>query len=1128
MLSTLVSFWCLHTACTSYTKRDSSGEYYIFNDTINMIIKCDDITFCYFQCDNCTDSTFITNSTAVTINCAQCDFLNVYAQYANHVIMNITATISGYFHLEHAHDINIIYNGVDRSVIYAPYSHSFRLQSYDYNSYNIFNLDYVSNGIYFYCLGNSCRLSSSTIAAFHANNFSFTTVGGSGIDNFIYCPSHDDNVCLIDINSLRHQTLYIANISYDFLPLTITGRDLDPYYYTEFELFCNPNAHGVYQSSTDLVYHSTRDEKCRDLSSTCCYLNNRQERDNIFCADGDSHCVINCAQNNCSNSNIYPANHTTELYVICPGIHDCSNTEIYCPTNVNSVCDIKCPVVSSCTSAIIHSNTNNEYVNLQCLDASSCTYLTLFVDQIETDTNIGPTIHITCEYKTFATCAYALFFVNTEIELFNITCGANQGCENTDIHVEKARKTQINCMGQCALNVYGESHSHNAIQIHCVSKMCSYKSLNIFIEEQYEFDYISLLGDYNYSAFGGEILCSGEKEWPSIYSHSSMNKYKNKYFCDPFRGNWSEIYYCNDHEACDYRLNDTHKIIIYANHTRSLSILCTNGCSQISIFAQYASEVTIHCKEDCDQIKLNANHANSLDIKCESNCAYLMINALYSEQVVIHTESMLSSEINALHNTNLFYLRCNTECNDLDIVLPSHPSSEKTIECNGDEACKEMRVYSDNSNWNDITNLTITSCENTPSHQNWFLFCPSSIPMWVNDHWKRYIPCVYLHNLPQPFCECDRLSDTQLVDYLVNGAIIFDPFGNEECFDHRFESIEWKIFHPIFSITLVVVALCMICVWCVIFTKNFLRKSEEMITIEPTAFVVLIYIYVSDAFIWIIQIYLVVLCWTMRGHYADICASLPVSVCNLHSGCGVNYDGSRCTLPQWPIPLLSEMVLAFLLTSIGFVLLGGYKARADYSWVKDGIPSPATHCVTVFLCGLCIFHDEKTWNGLIKHQYKKRSYEFWHNSKALGIFYLIRYVAFFIPPLWLYFVSIEESEKEIDFNLEWYDIWFIFAVLLLVMLNEFIKQRYQMLSLYDEQKHVHFILTEYCGEGIGLLIASYLGPVGESDVIYQSNSILQPASSTLALAISIDHDSDNEPVDTNFGDIEMEERTELV
>eukprot|EP01083_Nonionella_stella_P000005 8_1 len=1121
MLSTLVSFWCLHTACTSYTKRDSSGEYYIFNDTINMIIKCDDITFCYFQCDNCTDSTFITNSTAVTIDCAQCDFLNVYAQYANHVIMNITATISGYFHLEHAHDINIIYNGVDRSVIYAPYSHSFRLQSYDYNSYNIFNLDYVSNGIYFYCLGNSCRLSSSTIAAFHANNFSFTTVGGSGIDNFIYCPSHDDNVCLIDINSLRHQTLYIANISYDFLPLTITGRDLDPYYYTEFELFCNPNAHGVYQSSTDLVYHSTRDEKCRDLSSTCCYLNNRQERDNIFCADGDSHCVINCAQNNCSNSNIYPANHTTELYVICPGIHDCSNTEIYCPTNVNSVCDITCPVVSSCTSAIIHSNTNNEYVNLQCSDLS-CQYLTLFVDAIETypnTDNISTNINVMCGSVYGRACEEAYFYVNAEIEVFNITC-ADYSCNI--IHVENARNTHINCLDECSLNVYGRSQSHNSIQLHGEQ---GYPSCSIFIEEQYELDYISSDGGILTS-----VLCSGEKEWPLIYANYN-NKYENQYFCDPFRDNWSEIYYCNEDQTCDYTFHETQKTLIYANHARSLSILCTTQCSQMSVFVRYVDKVTIHCTGECEQIKLNADHAHSLEIKCDSYCTEFIIDALYSEEVLIDSEHMISSEINTLQNTNLFSLRCHATCDDLDIVLSSYSSSKTSIECIGDNVCTDMRIYSANRSWNDITNLTIFSCENTTyqnhstAPKNWFLFCPSSIPIWAYSRSSSYNPCVYLHNMQQPFCECDRLSDVQLLDHLVGAVFLFDPFGNELCFEHLSKSIEWKTFQQIFGIMIAVVVLCMICIWCIIFTKNFVLKTTQMMNIEPPSFVVLNYVYVCDAFIWVIQIYLVVLCFAMRIHYEDICSSLPLSVCGLHLNCDVHE--TECALQQWAIPLLvSGFALALLIASIVGVLLGSGDCSPD--WVQKGIPSRTTHCVTIFIWNICMYvPDEKNWNEIIKHQYKQRTYAFWHYSKALVIFYMIRYVAFFIPPLCLYFVYINEESEEIDFKLQWYD---VLPVLLLVILNEVIKKRYQMLSPYDEQKHVQFILTEYCGDGIGALIAAFLGSVGDEDLIYKSNSLLQPASGVLTLAISQGDtdESDHDPVDTNFGDIEMEERTELV
>eukprot|EP01083_Nonionella_stella_P147972 467681_1 len=90
------------------------------------------------------------------------------------------------------------------------------------------------------------------------------------------------------------------------------------------------------------------------------------------------------------------------------------------------------------------------------------------------------------------------------------------------------------------------------------------------------------LNNLNWS-FDATIFCSGEEEWPWIYPSSGTSGWryqsenKHEYFCDPFRANWSEIHYCNDDEACDYTFDNTEKILIYANHTRSLSILCTTN-----------------------------------------------------------------------------------------------------------------------------------------------------------------------------------------------------------------------------------------------------------------------------------------------------------------------------------------------------------------------------------------------------------------------------------------------------------------------------------------------------------------------------------------------------------------------
>eukprot|EP01083_Nonionella_stella_P173289 597411_1 len=992
MLSTVVSLWCLYSTCTSYVVRNASGEYHRWTATtlIHKTIECNDASFCDLECVDCDDFTFITNSISVTIDCRGCDFLDVHAEYADCVMMNIMNSANAYFHLEHAHDINITCTQFRSSTIYAPYSHNFRFHPVNYVSNIFFYLNYVSNGIHF-DYPESGSLYKSNIAAFHAKNFSFSV---RGYDNVIYCPSHSENVCVIDFNSLDDMELHIANISFDFSPLTVTNGNTS---YTGtgwglLNIFCNPDEHGVYQSST-LIHGSIEYEynwwdewSCSDASSQCCFLNNRKNRTSIFCNDSDSHCVIHCTpQNDCAHSNIYPSDITTELYVICSGHKwsGCADTEIYCPANANSVCDVTCSDFSACQSAIVYSNTNNEHVNLRCSDSESCGYLKLFMDGIHTDPNmnyIDTKINVEC--YGHGACDEASFFVNAEIEIFNITC-KNGVCQDTSIHAEKARNTQIHCAHDCDLNIYGESQSHNAIQLHCVTKMCTAANLKIFIEQQYELDYISVA---NYSAFDGGIrsFCSGEKEWPSIYASYGYRS-RDEYLCDPFRDSWNDIHYCNEEETCDYKFDETEKVLIYANHARSLSILCTKQCSQISVFAQYAVEVTVRCTGDCDRMKLMANHAHSLDIGCERNCTQFMINALYSEQVLIDSEVMTSSEINALHNTDLFTLRCRTQCNDLDIVLPSYSSSHTSIECIGNNVCQEeMRIYSTNRTWNDITNLTITHCTiNTTSYsansRNWILFCPSSIPRWARGMY--YNPCVYLNNMQQPFCECDWLSEIDLTDHLAGGMVIFDPFGNEACFEHLSESIEWKTFQQIFGIMIAVVVLCMICIWCIIFTKNFVLKTTQMMNIEPPSFVVLNYVYVCDAFIWVIQIYLVVLCFAMRIHYEDICSSLPLSVCGLHLNCDVHE--TECALQQWAIPLLvSGFALALLIASIVGVLLGSGDCSPD--WVQKGIPSRTTHCVTIFIWNICMYvPDEKNWNEIIKHQYKQRTYAFWHYSKAL-------------------------------------------------------------------------------------------------------------------------------------------------
>eukprot|EP01083_Nonionella_stella_P164042 541727_1 len=1168
-MSTFAVWLALYSLCIASHAQpekhasNSSGQYFIMNDTMNMKKECNHSKLCYLFCTYCQDFIFSTNSTAVAIDCNGCDDFKVYAQYAMNFTMRLRNSTYNHFYLHHAQDINITYDSVDYSVIHAPYANRFTFEPVSTDStyptsnrYNIFYLDYVSNAIYFDCPNDkSCGLSQSIVAAAHANYFSLKhiQIGSSSI----YCPSHDGNVCVIDIDSFDRYvdaSIYISKTQHVVSPLNITDVDdyyttLPDYYYSKngyyyytirFELWCNENDYGVYESSTsielyvdpvlshqggcrDAMFDQWRGRRTGDILQTCCALVDRfstdpTDRNDTFCDDDGTNCIVDCRDNGtvCSHSNIHPSNSTIDLYVICNQWRQCSRAVIHCPTTVNSSCHISSAAYTD--YIMIKSNTNNRYVNLDCQNGE-CQKIQLWVDPMSRDTN-----HV----------------INT---IVNITCGPVGQCGHLELHTEMADTLQINCLANDAcygLDIDGKSDTQNAIQFYCESKAaCNFWHNRLFTTGEYKLDYVAVQFGSSVAPSKVEglfdVYCSGEKVMnPSM--HSDYERYMSTYICDPFRENWNEIRYCNHSQTCHYTFTDTDKIIIYSLDASSLSISCAN-CTQMNVFANNASRITLHCTRTCDNIKINATYVDTVHFICDTLCRKIMISAAHSQNVTIDSDTLISSEINALHATNVFDLRCSTTCDDLNIAIPSHPSSKTSITCIGDYVCKEMHIYSNNGRWNDINNLSFIMCNRsaypyTNDPHNWFLYCPSSFPMWEYRPGEYRLRCRYLTAFKPPFCECDRLRNSQITNSVTDAYVTveFAPFS-AECihFEYRYSNTfqVLKLSQSIFGTIVAIISFSIICVWSILFIKNhlFLRYVHPATYIGPPSLHQFTYISLSDLFVWLIQIYILLLCAGIYGHSKDdICESIPVlDLCKLRSICAID-DGICTSTPliySFYIVSFVALCLSMLCVCFGIIMIKLEVCEILCSG-NTKCKGRMTHCFTAKLFLYC--HSKALQENVIQNEYFQRT--FWPIDRPVVLFYLIRYCVFFIGPLLFYFEYIFDDEL-MDLNIKWYD---VFPVLLVLILNEMIKKRYRMLPPYNRTKHVEYILMQFCActQHIGSLIMSFVGEDDdvECDSICQSpGSLLQQASaSSKRIIIFNDGAEETEETGRTYGLDEPDEK----
>eukprot|EP01084_Bolivina_argentea_P290021 498122_1 len=571
LLSVLASSIIYTTHSKSFT--NSSGQYFISlqdDDAFNEDIVCTHQIFCYFHIIDITWGTKITtHSTSVSINCSYCNRLKVFSD-ADNFAMIYTSSSYGRFHLENVNNIEIYYESVQDSTLYAQYASNVKTYV-GKSSGNVFYLDNVSNNIHFICDSNhySYCSDSSTISAANANQFNLTiphynnhTVWGIR-DTIIYCPYHNNNVCNFELelmSQMRSVEIFIPDMNISdhntsIMPLRVYSHEqTDTKHYKKLTIWCQENEKtGIYQSNTDIYYDTiTNRTECSDIESSCCYLKNH--RQNIFCPHHDI-CTIDCNKIYCINNNIYSSNSTTSLNVICNSTN-CHNTIINCPTKLNTSCNVTNVLcrpyyIHACDSTVIRYNTNNIHNDTISPFEYKFDYLQIYYkgslhtihhcdDGINCDINLNRNDIPVIIYANYVNslsiscinCSFINIYANNAsivtikcvdtchdiklngifVKTFNLQCFINQNtyrlCDNLYINVIHAKQVYINAVNMSNVILY-------AINPNNVSLTCRDSC-----------DYIQLYSANKKNVLKTVTICDyGDYQRWKYYCRSPINKY---------------------------------------------------------------------------------------------------------------------------------------------------------------------------------------------------------------------------------------------------------------------------------------------------------------------------------------------------------------------------------------------------------------------------------------------------------------------------------------------------------------------------------------------------------------------------------------------------------------------------
>ena len=393
----------------------------------------------------------------------------------------------------------------------------------------------------------------------------------------------------------------------------------------------------------------------------------------------------------------------------------CNETKIYCPTDKNSRCDIKCVETGSCYLMMIEGDEYN-LINMDCLSEGSCINTTISAPDAEEinvlcfehnacfgldiDGKFTKTISMVCTSNTSTSpwwdhythdqaCNYVNIIASNISGEFNLECDGQYACENVYIDAKSASVININAIGVRPLYL-SEIHGENADKVNIISfaEDSVYCANDVSCAAQ-----LYLPGYTDINSPPTSITCQG-------YGCYNLNLYsKNGLFDYKFKLNGCGI--CNQGYLCYADWN-----IYCGNHYQNELTVWSGEWCWDDMCGCYEKEGELGDSWDtynsltCDSEQNKYNYTCKYDgVNYPGYCIIDCAQAYYTS-----TEGCRGKTINATNEKSSVIINCGNSdgstdgaelglCENTKIYCPEKLHSECVVNCIDDDSCTYAKIY---------------------------------------------------------------------------------------------------------------------------------------------------------------------------------------------------------------------------------------------------------------------------------------------------------------------------------------------------------------------------------------------------------------------------------------------------
>eukprot|EP01083_Nonionella_stella_P272227 922970_1 len=183
--------------------------------------------------------------------------------------------------------------------------------------------------------------------------------------------------------------------------------------------------------------------------------------------DVDTECVIDCdAYKSGCNAQTISGSNAKSLVINCNDDNGCNETNVYCPTDKNSRCDVKCVNKDSCYLTQIHGDEYN-LINVDCIAPNACVNTTIAApnaneinllcmasnacQHVDVDATYTSMVNVICSWNQTGTACDNIHVIATHSRsAINIECDGDATCKQLFIDAEYANTIHINAIGSLA------------------------------------------------------------------------------------------------------------------------------------------------------------------------------------------------------------------------------------------------------------------------------------------------------------------------------------------------------------------------------------------------------------------------------------------------------------------------------------------------------------------------------------------------------------------------------------------------------------------------------------------------------------------------------------------------------